>query len=181
MHAWCFTVGESTVPIFSPILIPMNHSPDETWYLLGPYTHTCRLIPRPPPTFILEEAWGTRLAHTHSCRTKCSQYSGLDRELDSGLNNELPIYTGISIANPQALFWYWETTMTVQIKNGRLVLVSYPERGLGMYQSHYLWSVQMMSSPHQVTSQLCCWVIWHELWPLVIKIIVQILSPLLST
>jgi len=79
-----------------------------------------------------------------------------------------------------SLHWYWrtvihvnqparfsETTMTVLscycLKNGRLVLVSYPERGLGMrpdwYQSHYICSIQMMSSWHQVTSKFCCWVI----------------------
>ena len=85
------------------------------------------------------------------------------------------------------LIWFWETTMTVIsycLKNGRLVLVSYPERGLRMrldwYQSHYICSIQTMSSWHQVTSKFCCWVIWHDLWPLVIKILVQILSLLLS-
>jgi len=90
--------------------------------------------------------------------------------------------------NPQALIWFWETTMTVLsycLKNGRLVPVLYPERGLGVrldwYQSHYLWSMQMMSSWYQVMSKSCRWKIWHDLWIPGNWILVQILSPFLST
>ena len=57
--------------------------------------------------------------------------------------------------------WFWETTWTVQnycLKKGRLALIS-----------SIVISVAM-SSWHQVMSKLCCWVIWHDFWPLTVKI-----------
>jgi len=78
------------------------------------------------------------------------------------------------LINSQALIWFLETTMTVlsyYLKNGlslgRLVLVSYPERGVGVrldwHQSPYLCSITMMSSQHQVMSKLYCKVTWRDL------------------
>ena len=73
------------------------------------------------------------------------------------------------LANPQALICFWESTWTVlsyYIKNGRLVT------------SLLILSLQCIDN--KLTSTLCSWLIWHDLWPLASEILVQILGPLLS-
>jgi len=39
------------------------------------------------------------------------------------------------LIDPQGLIWFWESYC---LKNGRLVLVSYPKRGLGMKLDWYI-------------------------------------------
>ena len=58
-------------------------------------------------------------------------------------------------------FWFWESTWTVLsycLKNGRLLPISSVIISAA-YRS-------MMSSWRQVMSKHCCWVIWHDPWPL---------------
>ena len=76
--------------------------------------------------------------------------------------------------DPKALIWIREgarTHLSYCLKNGRLVPIT-----------SFLLSPQHTEDELTTSSnvKICCWVIWHDLWPPAIKIPVQILSPLLS-
>ena len=72
--------------------------------------------------------------------------------------------------NPQALMCFWDLRkhmdlLSFCLKNGRLV-------------ASLLLSLRL--TDNELMSTICCWLIWSDLWPLAIKILVQILSRLLS-